>query len=176
MIKRAMIDLETLGTKPGCVILEIGIVCNFPSPDSSIDSDWGLDIPVRITGQKVMIIDPDTIAWWMKHPDAWARICANQIDTDHPDVASDVIFHVLSMCDEIWANSPSFDCAILSHFISHYTPGVGIPWKHSQERDFRTARALHPEAPYTPPENAHGALADAIAQAAHLDKLGIWRS
>ena len=26
MKKRAMIDLETLGTKPGCVILEIGIV------------------------------------------------------------------------------------------------------------------------------------------------------
>lgn len=76
--------------------------------------------------------------------------------------------------DEVWGNSPSFDCAILVEFVGRYAGAV--PWKFTQERDFRTARALNPAAPYERPADAHSALADALAQAAHLDKLGIWRS
>lgn len=170
-----MIDLETLGTKPGCVILEIGIVCNFPSPNHPDDGDWQGSLPVKIERQSDLTADPDTIAWWMRHPDAWARVSANQTTAVFPEDMCRQINWMLRMCDEVWANSPSFDCNILSDFMDRYSD-TGLSWESYQERDFRTAKALTPGIDYVAPENAHGALADAIAQANHLDKLGIWRS
>lgn len=177
MIKRAMIDLETLGTKPGCVVLQIGIVCNFPSGLSDETSDVEVSMPVRLDIEQCLrAVDPNTVAWWMRHPDAWARQCFLQRDSFKPEYAAKNAFFLLSVCEEVWANSPSFDCAILLDFIFHFAPYEKIPWHYGRERDFRTVRALHSELVYCPPADAHDALADARAQAAYLDQLGIWRS
>lgn len=177
MIRRVMIDIETLGTKPGCVVLEIGVVCNFPNPYAPGDtSDWSASCHVDISQQPDAIIDPATMLWWMRHTAALDRLIQAQLagQTVSPAAAIDTLAAMLRGVDEVWANSPSFDCSILVDFVARYTGGV--PWRHTHERDFRTARALHPDVPYVPPADAHSALADALAQAAHLDKLGIWRS
>lgn len=175
MIKRAMIDLETLGTKPGCAILQIGIVCNFA--DGITGKDIDVSMPVRLDVEQCLrTVDPNTVAWWMRHPAAWARQCFLQRDSFRPEVAAKNALFLLSVCDEVWANSPSFDCAIMLDFIFHFAPSEGIPWRYGKERDFRTVRAMHPEIVYTPPADAHDALSDARAQAAYLDQLGIWRA
>lgn len=179
MKKRAMIDLETLGTKPGCVILEIGIVVNwnaraeFPGVPPCFHSHLWL---LRPEDQRDRHVDPDTVVWWTRHPRAMLRMIARHRDILRHEMhdACDQIFMLLRQADEIWANSPSFDCAILKEFIGCMPDGE--PWKFTKERDFRTAAALRPDCPYKPPRDAHGALADALEQARHLDRLGIWRA
>lgn len=178
MIRRAMIDIETLGTKPGCVVLEIGIVCNVSNPydANGNGADWTMDIHVDIAQQPDALIDPATLRWWMRHPVAFDRLSKAQLTGQAvaPTAAIDSMAVMLRGVDEVWGNSPSFDCAILVEFVSRYAGAV--PWRYVQERDFRTAVALDPSVPYERPADAHSALADALAQAAHLDKLGIWRS
>jgi hypothetical protein len=178
MIRRAMIDIETLGTKPGCVVLEIGIVCNVSNPydANGNGADWTMGVHVDIAQQPDALIDPATLLWWMRHPAAFDRLVKAQRDwqTVSPAAAIDTLATMIRCVDDVWANSPSFDCAILRGFFDRYAGAA--PWRYVQERDFRTARALRPDVPYVPPAEAHGALADALAQAAHLDKLGIWRS
>lgn len=182
MIRRVMIDLETLGTKPGCVVCEIGVVCNFPEPDSESDEDWKLSIPFQIKVQQSSFVDPGTVFWWMQHPDAWASLCARQLSKEclTPYEACHKLKALLTKnsIDEIWANSPSFDCDILHDFMRLHLNMTAddFIWKYSIERDFRTARNMYPWVEYIPPRDAHGGLTDAIAQAAHLDKLGLWKS
>lgn len=178
MIRRAMIDIETLGTKPGCVVLEIGIVCNVSNPydANGNGADWSASCHVDIAQQPDALIDPATLLWWMRHPVAFDRLTKAQLTGQAvaPTSAIDTLAVMLRGVDEVWANSPSFDCAILVDFVDRHAGAV--PWRYVQERDFRTARALHTDVPYVPPTDAHSALADALAQAAHLDRLGIWRS
>ena len=174
MTKRAMIDLETLGTKPGCVILEIGIVCNFTDPFKGRFADWRMYLNLDLASQKTRTIDPLTLDWWRSRENAFERVLDvpkhEQLD---PITACKQAALVLSRVDEVWANSPSFDCVILREFFEF--AGVEVPWKYYQERDFRTAKALHPDVIYPSVTNAHNALDDAAAQAVHLDKLGLWR-
>lgn len=176
MIRRAMIDIETLGTKPGCVVLEIGIVCNFQNPydASGNPGDWSADIHVDIAQQPDALIDPATLRWWMGHAAAFDRLVQAQLTGKAvaPTSAIDTLAVMLRSVDEVWANSPSFDCAILVDFVDRYAGAV--PWRYVQERDFRTARALRPDVPYERPADAHSALADATAQAEHLKKLNLW--
>jgi hypothetical protein len=178
MIRRTMIDIETLGTKPGGIVLEIGIVCNVSNPydANGNGADWTMGVHVDIAQQPDALIDPATLRWWMRHPVAFDRLTKAQLTGQAvaPAAAIDSMAVMLRGVDEVWGNSPSFDCAILVDFVDRYAGAV--PWRYVQERDFRTARSLRPDVPYVPPAEAHGALADALAQAAHLDKLGIWRS
>lgn len=176
MIRRAMIDIETLGAKPGCVVLEIGVVCNVSNPydANGNGADWSASCHVDISQQPDAIIDPATLRWWMRHPVAFDRLTKAQLagQTVSPAAAIDTLEAMLRGVDEVWANSPSFDCAILAEFVSRYAGAV--PWRYVQERDFRTARALRPDVPYERPADAHSALADATAQAEHLKKLNLW--
>jgi hypothetical protein len=191
MIRRVMIDLETLGTKPGCVVLEIGIVTNYGAIQAyrnfnlspmdlkilaSHGDEIGLSIPVDIGQQGKESIDPSTLRWWMAHRQAFDRIITIQATGSviSPEMAGSVVAKALKDAEEVWANSPSFDLAILSDWLPRH--GFCVPWRYWQERDFRTVVALNPSVPYERPADAHSALADAMAQAAHLDRLGIWRS
>ena len=171
-VKRAMIDLETLGTAPGCVILQIGIVTNFQYAfDLTVKDEFTLPIEE----QKDRSIDPETLVWWKKHPVAAIRMMRSyksRVEFSCVQVAIHVSA-LLQEADEVWANSPSFDCSILREFLCQYAKGP--TWKYYQERDFRTAKALRPNVPYVKPEHAHSALADAQAQVDHLIKLGVWR-
>lgn len=67
-MKHVMVDLETLGTKPGSVILSIGAV-TFDLDGSGRD---GRTFYQRVNIQSCldagMTVDGDTVEWWF-HPD-----------------------------------------------------------------------------------------------------------
>lgn len=53
-----MVDIETLGRKPGCVILSIGCVA-FDGKEFYVNID-----PFKMKDEGVFHVDPDTSKWW----------------------------------------------------------------------------------------------------------------
>jgi hypothetical protein len=166
-----MIDIETLSTKPNAVITEIGVVISehgHPDVCVLLQLNWSDQYAM---GRE---IDADTLIWWLKEEDRAAKLmdaADNQHKRPHTIMVLGKLAGYLTMADEVWANSPSFDVACInSLLLMHGFPKIS----HKVERDFRTARALRPELEYEYPVNAHDALADAQAQADYLRELGIW--
>lgn len=160
-IRRLHIDTETLGTSRGSVILQIAVA-----------SEDGMMFNVGISKESCiasgLIYDQDTLDWWKKQDSAIRERVFSGKDS--------LQFAILKFNDfvveykekinpelplEIWMNSPSFDSEKI------LAPAFAIcrkslPWKYSEERDFRTAKAIFGN--YTYPTGAHDALVDAVAQ------------
>ena len=161
-----MLDLETLGTKPGSVILSIGAapfgshVANAPTFYTSIGMH---DSQAR--GLKV---DPKTLAWWQQQElpvKAAAFMGANPLIEALAKFTGYIKFlESLGFEVRVWGNSASFDCGILK--AAYEAIGQEAPWKYYNEMCFRTLKNLVP-ASLTPRRQgmAHHALDDAIYQA-----------
>lgn len=158
-----MIDIETLGTEPGAAILSIGaVVFGTDSADG-----FGEKFYVNITGKSNkefgMTADIDTCMWWFdQSPEARAALKPDAVSLDD---ALDKLKYWLKgvMCTRIWANSPSFDLALLK--VAYQKTGIACPWRYSQERDFRTVNDLVETEPVVREGTHHNALDDAIYQA-----------
>ena len=70
MSTHAMIDLETLGTKPDCVVLTLGAI-KF-NPYTQTEPDKGLYIRLDVDEQTKMgpSVDDGTLEWWGKQDKA----------------------------------------------------------------------------------------------------------
>jgi hypothetical protein len=149
-----VIDLETLGTRPGCVILEIGacaidprngkIVANF---SRRLDSDFTYNS--LINNDRYLSDDEvATVRWWLgdqERADTLLSLLsgyatATPIEKALGNFADFYNCMVTAHTPEgvrIWANGPSFDIAILQAAYDRY--GIARPWICWQERCVRTA-------------------------------------
>lgn len=163
-----MLDLETLGTKPGSVILSID-ACTFGSPERrTFHALLDLDSQVR----RGMTIDPSTIMWWFKQTDQ-AR-AAQDMPRDQP---GDVLPAFADWCTAvsggsftIWGHGSNFDLPLIEALFDRYL--VKWPWKYNAVRDTRTVFAIAGKKMGdfgTPNPLAHDALQDAIYQAAETE-------
>lgn len=162
-----MIDIETLGTRPGCVVLSIG-ACEFSAkgigeqfytaicPQSCVD--WGLKI------------EPRTTLWWMDQSQD-----ARDFITKGKHVELDLALANFAKAfkwkgKQVWCNGASFDFPILSAAFD--AVGKREPWEFWDVNDYRTIRNLVGrevyEAHRVEPTVKHNALADAVAQAETL--------
>lgn len=139
-----MIDLETLGTKPGCVVLSIG-ACSYNRFSGEIFETFYAEINRAASHQLGLESHSSTIDWWNKQGEE-ARMFIARTGTDeslHPSEAC----RLFSVWMEnrksdmdiqgVWANDPTFDCAILSHVFS--AVDIETPWPFRAERSCRTA-------------------------------------
>lgn len=62
-MSHVMLDLETLGRGPGCVILSIGAVTFNPFGEG-YKHEFTCNIEPEISKQLGFTVDPDTVAWW----------------------------------------------------------------------------------------------------------------
>jgi hypothetical protein len=151
-----MIDLETLGTKPGCKVLSIG-ACIF-SPHGIGDTFYEAMDFETIPGT----IEMGTFKWWFNQSDA-ARDAAFFGTKDHADTMQKFNAWALAKTPvNIWADPVDFDLPILE--ASMLLAGVTPAWGHWLKRDGRTVRKIANVVPRrvgTP----HHALDDAISQA-----------
>lgn len=163
-----MIDIETLGLKPGCVVLSVGAV-EF-GPDG-LGREFEANIDIASSMRFGLSVEADTLKWWI-----------GQGLTELPNattlrLAADTFlewFRIISPA-RVWANSPWFDCEIWGHAME--AAGVARPWTYKQPRDMRTARDILPETDAgVIPEfgKSHTALADAKWQAAYLKTAGLF--
>ena len=153
-----IIDLETLGTRPGCVILEIG-ACAMDPRTGVIFSNFSRrldEVFVRQDDEATPDLER-TIEWWHRPETAatyyalirrglpgmfprWGnrdpRVDLNAFRAWFKKQTAGVD----DKCVRIWANGPSFDIAILQAAYDRY--GVERPWICWQERCVRTALEL----------------------------------
>ncbi len=66
MATHAMIDIETLGTEPGSVVLSVGAVKfdPFNNIEPNNGKHWMLDVDAQTNVGR--LVDESTLAWWGK--------------------------------------------------------------------------------------------------------------
>lgn len=156
-----MLDLETLSTRPGGIVLAAAFVRFSDEAHTTLN----LSIPdqERLGLEK----DPDTVAWWhdqeQKHPGAWAAATAN------PTPLVPALNHFAAWLQWagpdplIWCHGATFDAPLLGEV--YRRAGVPVPWTWWNVRDTRTLYDLaginNRDYSVPPP---HVALNDAIGQ------------
>lgn len=126
-----VIDIETLGTKPGATILEIAAWCGFEGLTLLIDPD---SHPGKF--------ELDTLLWWATVPDKQAKERAFSVSSGRIGLKEAIKrlneFIERVKPDYFWGCSPDFDYKHLEYWYKHF--GIEIPWKYYQLRDVRTVR------------------------------------
>ena len=176
-MNHVMIDLETLGTAPGCAVLTIGAVRFDPEVDdfANLTPDQILALPperafyARIERESCAVHalaeDPETLAWWDRQSsaarfeafDAWPRFGIECVIANFADWCRAIGPEVTP-----WSHGAVFDIAQLEHLFRRFA--IPCPWDFRNVRDTRTLYAF---AGVKPERNAnhHHALFDAVAQA-----------
>lgn len=175
-LNRTMVDLETLDTSNSSVILSIGVV-EFDFATRRIEPLMAEHLPIQPQMDEGRTKSEATELWWKQQsPEAQRRIHAGRDYWDQFSVQTqrDVLEgvrrrleHVFTEADEIWANDPDFDCAILKHFMQG-RPSFRWPfWKHASVRTIkRNFHALIPDSIQRGLE--HDAMDDAVYQAKQI--------
>lgn len=156
------VDIETLGTNGGDVVLSIGAVAF----DLTGVSKRRLSVSICVIDSLLhgLRIDPDTLDWWRRQSsDAQAAL---RKDSAMPLVeAADALTAFFDKnCSEecrVWMKGPSFDGVLLKGAFAKIDRP--LPWKYYRERDVRTIcdNIAEPERNGT----HHSATDDAVHQA-----------
>ena len=158
-----MVDIETLGTKPGSVILSIGAV-KFSEIGGILDKFYRR-IDLMDATLEGLVMDVATVKWWMEQDGA-----ARKEALKNGDKLESVLFEFDAWMDQeacVWGNSAAFDLGLLG--AAYEIMGMDVPWDHRKERCYRTVKALFPGIGLERDETwKHHALADAEYQARHL--------
>lgn len=159
-----MIDIETLGTKPGCVVLSIG-ACEFS--DKGVSKEFYASINPESCTQWGLTIEPRTVLWWFDQSQD-----ARDFITKGKRVDLDIALAELKAAfkwkgKNVWCNGASFDFPILT--AAHDAVGHNVPWEFWSQNDYRTIKNIVGrdvfEACKVEATVAHNALADAVSQA-----------
>jgi exodeoxyribonuclease VIII len=182
-----VIDIETLGTRPGCVILEVG-ACAIDPRAGEITANFSRRLDEFFTrGLEPPTADAaGTIAWWLgpETIDTYRALLQRGL----PGVAAPDPRNPRGPLDEfrdwtldqtaghdpgqirVWGNGPQFDLVILQSAFDRY--GVECPWHYRQERCARTALELagceRGSVPWAERGPRHRALNDARHEARKL--------
>lgn len=173
-MNRIMIDLETLGTCPGSIILSIGAV-RFDL-DHGVTGEFYTNINVKDSQRHGLKLDASTVVWWMTQSDEARKALASAkrplrdalegfTEWARPEDFSGL----LEPIDELWGNGSDFDNALLAR--AYEATGMVVPWSYRANRCYRTMWSMFPQIPFIKPTTAHNSLEDARAQAIHLRKI-----
>lgn len=167
-----MTDLETLGTRPGCVIISIGAV-SFDSSAQKLGEGFYTVVNQRSCERAGLVPDKGTVAWWLRQSEE-ARKVLDESRNGGMDLgdALDAFTEFLSEYPKdvrIWGCGASFDNAILSH--CYAITGKRQPWKYVNDRCYRTLKAIIPAIEIERTGTYHNAYDDAVSQAKHAVKI-----
>ena len=172
-MRHLMLDLETLGTTPGCVVLSIGAV-EFDL--NGIKGEFHAHIDVDSSTTLGLKVDAHTVMWWLDQSKE-AQNALLQADTFPIHDVLDAFNDTFEWKDlKIWANGASCDFPILEAV--YKAASRTVPWKYYNQMDFRTMKNLVPKNSYellrVRPGTAHDALDDARSQALTLINIINW--
>lgn len=137
-----MLDIETLGTKPGCVVLSVGAVA-FDRKTGRIASEFYKIIDPKDSQKNGLTCDAGTVVWWMAQSDE-ARTAISGGGGESLLSAADSFatwFKSQGDVGAIWAQGMDFDMPIWGHAME--AVGVPRPWAFWACRDTRTAYDLY---------------------------------
>lgn len=156
-----MIDIETLGNRPGSVILSIGAVA-FDADTGEIGEEFYAAIDPETASKVGLTTDISTMLWWMKQSEAAREAAFSGKRSINMALTELSIFVKWQEPSRVWAKPPSFDLVMLE--AAFRACDQDIPWHFRVHRDCRTIFDItgtkQPEV-----GTAHNALDDAKAQA-----------
>jgi hypothetical protein len=164
MKRHVMVDIETLGTRPGDTILSIGAV------KFSVEEGLGEEFYVSINPESCKTFglkaQKSTLEWWSKQSEA-ARTAAFS-GTTGLDIALIKLAVWMPPLDDavVWGNGANFDNALLAaayRAIKH-----DVPWNYWNDRCYRTMCAMFLHDRIERVGTGHHALDDAKTQALRL--------
>lgn len=173
-----MLDLETLGSRPGCAILSIGAVA-FDPMKKELGPEF-YTVVNRASCKKLDLHeDQQTLAWWRRQSPE-----AREVLSEADSVATSSVLDALAMFQQymldfstkcrVWGCGADFDNAILAHIYAQ--AGMKLPWKYTNSRCHRTLKNMLPMIKIERSGIHHNALDDAKHQAKHamelLDHIG----
>ncbi len=140
MIKSdVMIDLETLGLKPGYVILSIG--CAFFNPQGEgHGSTFYRTVDLGDSVSKGFEISKSTVNWWQRQEHS-----AIQALGVEPQSVEDVFFDFVDWFngnngEKVWSQGANMDIPMVEHVLEKLD--IRIPWDFWNVRDTRTVYDL----------------------------------
>lgn len=182
-VTNVMVDLETLGTQPGCKILSIG-AATFDAHGAG--RAFYIEV-ARNRGQDMLVEDPDTLEWWAKQTPEAKTLLATPDDEKVTLTAALISFNQWlrevaetdarnNLRVALWGNGSDFDNAILAHACKAVNVRPG--WPFWGNRCYRTLKNLAPDIAVERIGIHHNALDDALTQADHaaqiLLELDLW--
>ena len=166
-----VIDLETLGTKPGAIILQIGAAAFYLNDSEVLPPRFEARIDVYDSRSYCFTEDPDTVKWWEEQTPALFNYACAGIESVVDTLSRlEVYLNELTATDNlyIWGNGANFDPVLLE---SYYTKiGEKVPWNFRNIMCFRTLKTLHRDL-YAQAKQQftnslpHDALSDAVYEA-----------
>jgi hypothetical protein len=160
-LDNAMIDTETLGTKPGAAILSIGAVMFGPA---GLGETFYAPVLLESCASVGLTIDPATVTWWMRQSGE-ARAAAFRDDAAPLwQVLGDFFdWFDAQRAKHPWCHGATFDAPILE--AAFKACGLAAPWQYWNVRDTRTLYDLAGVKVDRAAGTHHNALDDAINQA-----------
>lgn len=156
-----MVDIETLGTSPNAMIVQIAAVRFDPATRLISSPEGAFNFHVKPTGSPAIDgdMDFDTVRWWLsQEPAAQQRVFAPATG-----FGGHVGTGVMAFCawveqqgpfEHVWANAPTFDLVLLKRTFDRTLdsfPRIGMegdqplrrwPFTYKDERDFRTLKTI----------------------------------
>lgn len=172
-MQNVMIDIESLGTTPGCVVLSIGAV---EFDDNNLGKEFEVNIDVESCTRNGLTMDARTVLWWLDQSDE-----ARKAITQRKNVPlEEAMVRLHNAFDwkgkKVWCNGSNFDTPILEEAFRKVE--LTAPWRYYDVMDYRTLKNLMPtkvlkeiRAEIVGNYTSHNALDDAKEQA--LTTIGI---
>jgi len=162
-MNRVMVDIETLGLERDAAIISIGAV-EFDT--HGLGETFEASINLTSCQDAGLNIDAGTLEWWLEQDDV-AREQLTGGDDLGRVLPKFVAWYRQCDAEEVWANSPSFDCEALEY--AGDAVGVQMPWQYYEERDYRTLTSL----PVAPDAEQDGTEHDALDDAKHQARVAV---
>lgn len=172
-MRDVMIDLETLGTVPGCVILSIGAVAF--SQEDGLDGLGYYSVVHRQTCEDVFLsTSPDTLRWWQSQSPEAREVLDRSLDAARSVPLATALKGLNSYLGRfggrrdvrVWGNGSDFDNALLS--VAYDATKIVPAWSFWNNRCYRTLKSIAPELKLEREGTYHNAFDDACNQAKHL--------
>nr|WP_273908481.1 exonuclease [Enterobacter bugandensis] len=177
-----MVDIESMGKKPGAPIVSIGAVF-FDPASGQTGPEFYKVISLESAMEWGGVPDASTILFWLKAtPEA-----RSEIIMDHAIPLDDALLQFKDFIAEnaangkdtvqVWGNGATFDNVLLED--SYARTGISCPWKYWNNRDVRTIVELGRAVGYTPRHEIpfegepHKAISDARHQVKYVS--AIWQ-
>lgn len=162
MKTQVMLDLETLGQKPGSVIVAIGAA---KFGDGKILDTFYARVDPESCVARGLRMDASTVMWWLQQDNA-ARLEITWPGLHVCEVLRQFAVWLGDQDAEIWGNGAGFDNVLLAE--AYDRAQLPRPWKWANDRCYRTVKSLRPNVVMTRAGTHHNALDDAKSQALHL--------
>lgn len=159
-MKHLMIDLETLGTSPGCVVHELAAVSFDPATDDT--SEFYLIIDIESSERAGLTISATTLKWW--NDQGGPR--QDGADEFHAAMKFFKAFLDYSSPESVWSWGSDFDLPILRALFK--AAGLHWPLKYWTTRDARTVWDIANPGVIHPRAKGHNALDDCRRQISQL--------